>query len=140
MCWAFSLFITALWIFVTIQCILGWVMTAKAQNVFMYGPRIWQAIVKLSFAAGITAVTASITLLLVTIAQLRFNIQGEYQNPNAANWDAKLIFTITPRPSSYLAFVVRYIELMLINPTRALIKHSAICSLWAPASSLSRIC
>lgn len=81
-------------------------VSAKAYGVYLWQPKLAKTIVKTSFAVGTIAVIVSMALLVVTITQLRFNIQGEYLNPNAANWDAKLIFNIAPRPSSFLAFAV----------------------------------
>jgi hypothetical protein len=63
----------------------------------------------LSIFIAIIAVAGAIALLVITVYNLRFNVNPEvaYSNPNAANWDADLVFDVNPRSSAIVAFSVR---------------------------------
>lgn len=106
MCWSFSLFIVALSIFIAIQCLLIWCSHLRSPPI--WDPNFWEGVLAFFASLGCIAVVAAVALLVVTVYSLKFNVDKsvEYNNPNAANWDAKLVFDTVPKDSAVVAFAV----------------------------------
>ncbi|KAF8307331.1 hypothetical protein DL93DRAFT_2232216 [Clavulina sp. PMI_390] len=104
MCYSFSLFIVALCIFITIQCLFMW--CSRVQTAPIWDPNFWDSMLGFFAGVGCVSVVAAITILVVTVHALEFNVVpgSEYVNPNAANWDAKLVFDVPPQKGAILAF------------------------------------
>lgn len=111
MCWSFSLFIVALSIFIAMQSLLIWCSHLKSYPI--WDPNFWEALLAFFASLACMAVVAAIGLLVVTVYNLEFNVDEAvgYQNPNAANWDARLAFDVTPRFSAAMAFAVSVVLL-----------------------------
>ena len=107
MCWSFSLFIAGLSIFITMQSLLIWCSHLKRRPI--WDPNFWESVLVIFSSTAIIAVAGAIALLVITVYNLRFNVNPEvaYINPNAANWDAHLVFDVNPRSSAIVAFSVR---------------------------------
>jgi len=104
MCWSFSLFIAGLSIFITMQSLLIWCSHLKRRPI--WDPNFWESVLVIFSSIAIIAVAGAIALLVITVYNLRFKVNPEvaYTNPNAANWDADLVFDVNPRSSAIVAF------------------------------------
>lgn len=106
MAWAFSLFVVGLSVTITVQSLLMW--CSRLENYPFSTPTLWEFLLGVSVYGACAAVVAAITLLVVTVLNLHFNVDVTegYQNSNAANWDARLIFNVSPRYAAIVAFSV----------------------------------
>ncbi|KAF8315949.1 hypothetical protein DL93DRAFT_2078728 [Clavulina sp. PMI_390] len=105
MAWAFSLFIVGLAMVITIQSLLLW--CSRLDNYPFSTPAVWELALGLGVYGACAAVVTAIAILVVTVFSLQFNVSSDpYVNPNAANWDAHLIFDVDPKWAATAAFSV----------------------------------
>ncbi|KAF8315946.1 hypothetical protein DL93DRAFT_822626 [Clavulina sp. PMI_390] len=103
MAWAFSLFIVGLAIVIPVQALLRW--CSRLDNYPFSTPRVWELFLAVGVYGASASAFAAISLLVVTVLSLHFNVTSEpYNNSNAANWDAHLEFDVSPGPSAKFAF------------------------------------
>lgn len=88
------------------QCLLVWCSHLKAYPI--WDPNFWELVLACFASLACTAAIIAIALLVQTVYSLQFNVDPNvpYDNPNAANWDAKLVFDVPPKDSAVLAFSV----------------------------------
>lgn len=106
MSWSFALFVVGLAILITIQALLVW--CSHLENYAFSTPRLWEFFLGIGVYGACAAVVTAITILVVTVLNLEFNVGagGDYSNPNASLWDAPLIFDVPPRSAAIVAFAV----------------------------------
>lgn len=106
MCWSFSLFIVGLSILITVQSLLMW--CSRLKNYPFSTPKLWEFFLGIGVYGACAAVVTAIALLVVTVLNLQFHVDGvPYQNENASPWDAHLVFDVSPRYAAIVAFSVR---------------------------------
>ncbi|KAF8315945.1 hypothetical protein DL93DRAFT_824651 [Clavulina sp. PMI_390] len=106
MSWAFSLFVVALSIIVPLQWVLLW--CRRLGDYPFLQSRLWNFFVASGIHSAVAALCTAITILVVTVFNLHFNVSSEpYMNPNSANWDARLEFGVNPRNGAIVVFTVR---------------------------------
>lgn len=108
MAWAFSLFIVGLAILITVQSLLMW--CSRLENYPFSTPTLWEFFLGVGVYGACAAVVTAIALLVVTVLSLHFNVTSDpYVNGNAANWDAHLVFNVSPRYAAIVAFSVSWL-------------------------------
>lgn len=112
MSWAFSLFIVGLAILITVQSLLMW--CSRLENYPFSTPKLWEFFLGIGVYGACAAVVTAITLLVITVFSLNFNVaEGSvYENQNASPWDAHLIFNVNPRYAAIVAFGVSALNLL----------------------------
>lgn len=75
MSWAFSLFICGLAILITVQSLLMW--CSRLDNYPFSTPRLWEFFLGFGVYGACAAVVGAITLLVVTVLNLRFDKGSE---------------------------------------------------------------
>lgn len=74
MAWAFSLFICGLAILITVQSLLMW--CSRLDNYPFSTPRLWEFFLGIGVYGACAAVIGAITLLVVTVLNLRFDTES----------------------------------------------------------------
>lgn len=112
------------------QSLLIWCSHLKRR--LIWDPNFWESVLVIFSSIAIIAVAGEIALLVITVYNLRFNVNPEvaHINPNAANWDAVLVFDVNPRSSAIVALSVRNLAHRYTSHAVKLTKAPPIDSLW----------